>query len=113
MPRHVPPDFGEIGFAGAGFVDELTVTHDGLERESQDEIRLDHDDGPSCAPDASGVRAASRGPFYFAWGCFRDFLSRGAGADEAKAFLTRNSIRFARDDRPQIRGCFAREPRGG
>jgi hypothetical protein len=33
MPRHVPPDFGEIGFAGAGFVDELTVKHDGLERE--------------------------------------------------------------------------------
>jgi hypothetical protein len=33
MPRHVPPDFDEIGFAGAGFVDELTVKHDGLERE--------------------------------------------------------------------------------
>ena len=27
MPRHVSPDFGEIGFAGAGFVDELTVKH--------------------------------------------------------------------------------------
>ena len=39
MPRHVPPDFGEIGFAGAGFVDELTVTHDGLERESWSRMR--------------------------------------------------------------------------
>jgi hypothetical protein len=29
----MPPDFGEIGFAGAGFVDELTVKHEGLERE--------------------------------------------------------------------------------
>ena len=27
MPRHMPPDFGEIGCAGAGFVDELTVKH--------------------------------------------------------------------------------------
>ena len=27
MPRHMSPDFGEIGFAGAGFVDELTVKH--------------------------------------------------------------------------------------
>ena len=27
MPRHVPPDFGEISLAGAGFVDELTVKH--------------------------------------------------------------------------------------
>jgi hypothetical protein len=27
MPRHVSPDFGEIGFAGAGLVDGLTVKH--------------------------------------------------------------------------------------
>ena len=27
MSGHVSPDFGEIGFAGAGFVDELTVKH--------------------------------------------------------------------------------------
>ena len=27
MPRHAPPEFGEIGFAGAGLVDELTVKH--------------------------------------------------------------------------------------
>jgi hypothetical protein len=27
MPRHMPSDFGEIGFAGAGLVDELTVKH--------------------------------------------------------------------------------------
>src|SRR3954453_122171 len=27
------------------------------------------------APDASSVSAASRGPFYFAWGCFSDFVS--------------------------------------
>jgi hypothetical protein len=33
------------------------------------------DAGPFRAPDASGPRAASRGPFYFAWGCFRDFVS--------------------------------------
>ena len=42
----------------------------------RDEIGLGRDDGPSRAPDASGVSAASRGPFYFAWGCFRDFVSR-------------------------------------
>src|SRR5438309_1997688 len=45
----------------------------------QDEIRLGRDDGPSRAPDASGVSAASRGPFYFAWGCFRDFVSGPCG----------------------------------
>ena len=27
MPGHVPADFGEICFAGAGLVDELTVKH--------------------------------------------------------------------------------------
>ena len=27
MPRDMPPDFGEIGCVGAGFVDELTVKH--------------------------------------------------------------------------------------
>src|SRR5438094_5260349 len=37
----------------------------------QDEI-MGRDDGPCRGPDASGVSAASRGPFYFAWGCFRD-----------------------------------------
>jgi hypothetical protein len=42
----------------------------------QDEIRLGRDDGPSRAPDASGVSAARRGPFYFAWGCFGDFVFR-------------------------------------
>jgi hypothetical protein len=29
---------------------------------------------PIPAPDASGMGAASRGPFYFAWGCFRNFV---------------------------------------
>jgi hypothetical protein len=27
MPRHMPPDLGEVSFAGRGFVDELTVEH--------------------------------------------------------------------------------------
>src|SRR5438552_3435144 len=27
MPRHMPPDLGEIGLAGAGLVDELAVEH--------------------------------------------------------------------------------------
>jgi hypothetical protein len=27
VPRHVPPDFGEVGFAGAGLIDELAVKH--------------------------------------------------------------------------------------
>ena len=27
MPRHMAADFGEIGFAGAGFIDELAVEH--------------------------------------------------------------------------------------
>ena len=27
MPGHVPADLGEIGFAGAGFIDELAVEH--------------------------------------------------------------------------------------
>src|SRR5260370_29788875 len=27
MSRHVPPDLGEIGFAGAGLVDEFAVEH--------------------------------------------------------------------------------------
>jgi hypothetical protein len=27
MPGHVPPDFGEVGFAGARFIDELAVKH--------------------------------------------------------------------------------------
>src|SRR5438445_1269373 len=49
---------------------------DGLE---QDEIRLGRDDGLSRAPDASGLSAARRGPFYFAWGCFRDFVSGPCG----------------------------------
>ena len=35
-------------------------------------VRLGCDDGPSRAPDASHVSAPSRGPLYFAWGCFRD-----------------------------------------
>ena len=43
----------------------------GLKR---DEIRLGRDAGPSRAPHASGA-SASRGPFYFAWGCFRVFVS--------------------------------------
>jgi hypothetical protein len=43
----------------------------GLKR---DEIRLGRDAGPSRAPDASGA-SASRRPFYFAWGCFRVFVS--------------------------------------
>src|SRR5215207_7467647 len=43
----------------------------GLKR---DEIRSGRDAGPSRAPDASGA-SASRGPFYFAWGCFRVFVS--------------------------------------
>ena len=43
----------------------------GLKR---DEIRLGRDAGPSRAPDASGA-SASQGPFYFAWGCFRVFVS--------------------------------------
>ena len=29
MPRHMAPDFREVGFAGAGFVDGLAVEHDG------------------------------------------------------------------------------------
>ncbi|MEH2554543.1 hypothetical protein V1286_002072 [Bradyrhizobium algeriense] len=29
-------------------------------------------------PDAGGLSAYIRGPFYFAWGCFRDFVSRPA-----------------------------------
>jgi hypothetical protein len=29
MRRHLSSNFGEIGFAGAGFVDELTVKHYG------------------------------------------------------------------------------------
>src|ERR1044072_3623749 len=37
----------------------------------QDEIGSGRDDGPSRAPDASGLRAASRCLVYFAWGCFR------------------------------------------
>jgi hypothetical protein len=36
-------------------------------------------DGLSRAADASGLSAANRGPFYFAWGCFRDFVSRPCG----------------------------------
>jgi hypothetical protein len=35
----------------------------------------DTDHFSSRAPDASRTSAASRGPFYFAWGCFRDFVS--------------------------------------
>ena len=27
MTRHVSPDLGEIGFAGAGFVDQFAVEH--------------------------------------------------------------------------------------
>ena len=30
MPRHVPPDLGEIGLAGAGLVDELLELSDRL-----------------------------------------------------------------------------------
>jgi hypothetical protein len=40
--------------------------------QKRDEIRLGRDDGPSRALDASGA-SAGRGPFYFAWGCFRAF----------------------------------------
>src|SRR4029453_13155561 len=32
------------------------------------------DDGTSRAPYASGQRAASPVPFYFAWGCFSNFV---------------------------------------
>src|SRR6266849_557144 len=39
-------------------------------------MRLGWTDHFSCrAPDASRTSSASRGPFYFAWGCFRDFVS--------------------------------------
>src|ERR1700676_1114487 len=27
VPRHVPPDLGEVGFAGAGLIDQLAVEH--------------------------------------------------------------------------------------
>src|SRR5215212_5326996 len=27
VPRHMPPDFGQVSLAGAGFVDELAVEH--------------------------------------------------------------------------------------
>ena len=53
-----------------------------MPEQDEDEIRLGLDDGPSGAPDASGVSAASRGPFYFAWGCFRDFVSGPCGAPQ-------------------------------
>src|SRR5438132_6136741 len=33
----------------------------------------------SRAPDQHSTGAASRGPFYFAWGCFRDFVSGPCG----------------------------------
>ena len=44
----------------------------------RDEIKLGRDDGAFFfrAPDAAQHGSASRGPLYFAWGCFRDFLSR-------------------------------------
>src|SRR6266852_7022046 len=41
----------------------------------------------SRAPDASRTSAASRGPFYFAWGCFRDFVSGLRGVPRRGAAL--------------------------
>src|SRR3954471_18461350 len=45
----------------------------------QDRIRFGRGDGPSRATGASGPSAASRGSFYFAWGCFRYFGSGPCG----------------------------------
>ena len=39
--------------------------------------------------DASRTSAASRGPFYFAWGCFRDFVSGLRGVPPHSASKTR------------------------
>jgi hypothetical protein len=45
----------------------------------QDEIGLGGDDGPSLPrTQAAGVLRAEA-PFYFAWGCFRDFVSGPCG----------------------------------
>jgi len=43
----------------------------------------------SRAPDASRTSAASGGTFYFAWGCFRDFVSGLPGAPPRSASKTR------------------------
>src|SRR5204863_2450035 len=61
-------------------------------RLEQDGIRLGRDDGPSRAPDASGVSGASRGPFYFAWGCFRDLVSGPCGVP-AKSICSASGTR--------------------
>src|ERR1700675_971865 len=48
-------------------------------------VTTDHFSSP--APDASRTSAASRGPFYFAWGCFRDFVSGLRGVPRRGAAL--------------------------
>ena len=47
-----------------------------IERHDDSKVRaVTTDHFSSRAPDASRTSAASLGPFYFAWGCFRDFVS--------------------------------------
>src|SRR5882724_10017906 len=53
---------------------------------------MSRDDGPfffSC-PERNAARVLpSRGPFYFAWGCFRDFVSGPRGAPPHSVSKTR------------------------
>ncbi len=51
----------------------------------------------------SGLRAASRGPFYFAWGCFRDFVSGPCG-------VPHECLRRVRDTGVDAQGSHDRAP---
>jgi len=83
-------------------------------------IGLGCDDGPPRAPDASGVSAASLSPFYFAWGCFRDFVPGACGVPPKRcARDTRSLVLRATPPNPALgprdhpAGHGKRHPRGG
>ncbi len=60
---------------GAG----VDVLRDAIARVEDRRRRWSRREDHPVARMTSGVRAASRGPFYFAWGCFRYFVSGPCG----------------------------------
>jgi hypothetical protein len=84
----------------------------------QSGIKLGRDDGAFFyrAPDAAQHGSASRGPLYFVWGCFRDFLSRPCRPLKGRyaGSGTRHRWRLAFTERidPTPTSCFKPEFNG-
>ena len=89
----------DVRVAGAGRKTSIVVYAYDAVRLERDELGwgVTTDRFSSRAPDASRTSAASGGPFYFAWGCFRDFVS---GLPRCTA---EEALRCVRDTRSSVR----------